>query len=54
VLVSYLLFIHHWEREVVPVPMHHSERRSALYLLLPWGVIRMASSKDALRVDILR
>lgn len=34
--------------------MHHSERKLALYLLLPSGVTRIASSKDALTGDIVK
>lgn len=37
----------------VPVPMDHSWRRLALYLLSPCGVTRIASSNAELRVGIL-
>lgn len=40
-------------RREIPAPMHHSGRSVALYLLFPSGVTRMASSKEALRVDIV-
>lgn len=38
----------------IPVPMHHSGRRKALYLLGPSGVTLMASWKDGLIVDMVR
>lgn len=36
----------------IPVPMHHSGRRNALYLLGPCGVTLMASWKDGFTVDM--
>jgi hypothetical protein len=36
----------------IPVPMHHSGWRKALYLLGPCGVTLMASWNDGLTVDM--